>query len=229
MENQATQLLLIEDEKAFAVLLESYLQQHGNHVTTRYSLQGGIEQTLLKEFDCIIVDIGLPDGSGLELIRRVKSRRLTSSLIIISARNTLEDKIIGLDLGADDYLIKPFDLPELNARLKSVMRRRYAQQDAPLIFDKLVLYPATGQVKVDQRPLLLTQKEYELLFFFMTNPDQLLDKLTIAKQVWGYNMDLASNDILYTHMRNIRKKFVDAGCPEYIHTRYGLGYILTMA
>ena len=222
-------LLLIEDEKTLLFTLQDYLEKQGYQVSTASSYRQSVTETLFHTFDCIIVDIGLPDGNGLDLIRHLKGQHSKSGIIIISAKNTLDDKLMGLELGSDDYLTKPFDLPELNARIKSVLRRRQQIDNPFLTFGVITLDPKAHAVYIHQQTLTLTHKEYELLLFFISNPNRLIDKAALAKQVWGNNMDLAggSHDFIYTHIKNLRKKLTDHGSPDYLKTRYGVGYIFT--
>ena len=220
-------VLLVEDERTLLLTIQEYLEKQGYSVTTANTLHQGLEEIVFVEFDCIVVDIGLPDGTGLDLIRRLKAKQANSRIIIISAKNTLEDKITGLELGSDDYMTKPFDLPELNARIRSALRRNQPNENNLITFGSIVLDPHSHQVSIGQKPVSLTQKEYEMLFYFVSNPNYLIDKSAIARHIWGINMDLVSYDFIYTHIRNLRKKLTDHGCPDYLQTRYGVGYIFT--
>lgn len=220
-------LLLVEDEKTLQLAIRVYLEKQGYAVTTADTLHQSLDEVIFIDFDCVVVDIGLPDGNGLDLIRRLKAKRANSRIVIISARNTLEDKVTGLELGSDDYITKPFDLPELNARIRSALRRSQPAENNPITFGSITLDPFSHQVSIGDKPLTVTQKEYELLFYFMTNPNHLIDKSALARHIWGMNMDLVSYDFMYTHIRNLRRKLTDTGCPDYLKTRYGVGYIFT--
>ena len=146
-------------------------------------------------------------------------------MIIISAKNSLDDKIAGLDLGADDYLSKPFHLAELNSRIKSVLRRRNFEGSKEIIFEEIKVEPENQAVYVKGNPLVLTKKEYDLLLFFLANKKRVLTKETIAEHLWGDDMDMAdSYDFIYTHIKNLRKKLIDKGCEDHIQTVYGMGY-----
>lgn len=147
------------------------------------------------------------------------------SVIIVSAKNSLEDKLSGFDLGSDDYITKPFYLPELNARIKSLIRRRNENASPYLNYGLISIQTITRTVTVGNKVITLTQKEYELLIYLISNPDRFLDKSAIARYLWGNHLDAAgSNDFVYTHIKKLRKKLTDAGIPDYLQTRYGIGY-----
>ncbi len=219
-------LLLIEDEPALLAAMLHYLEQEGYAVSTASTLGEALVRTADYAYDCIVVDIGLPDGTGLDLIRQVKAADSQAGIIIVSAKDSLDDKLAGLDLGSDDYLTKPFHLPELSARIKSVLRRRVFGGSTLIRFGELSIDPNSHRVLVGDQPVELTEKEYQLLLFFVANPNRLLTKAAIAEAVWGDYMDMAdSHDFLYTHIKNLRRKLLDRGAPDYLRTRYGVGYI----
>jgi DNA-binding response OmpR family regulator len=148
-----------------------------------------------------------------------------SGVIIISARNALDDRISGLNIGADDYLTKPFHLTELNARIKSILRRRYFSGSNEITLNEVTINMDKRAVFIASQPLVLTKKEYDLLTFFISNKNRVLTKESIAEHLWGDNMDMADSfDFIYTHMKNLRKKMLDLGCRDYIQTVYGMGY-----
>jgi DNA-binding response OmpR family regulator len=222
-------ILLVEDEPALLTTTRRYLETEGYAVTTAASFRVASEKANDYDYDCVVVDIGLPDGTGLDLIRQLKKDQSAAGIIVISARNSLDDKLLGLELGSDDYLTKPFHLPELNARIKSVLRRRLYGGNAYLQAGVLTLDPLTQRVWVHQQPVELTGKEFQLLAFFVANPDRLLSKGVLAEAIWGDHMDLASShDFLYTHIKNLRKKLMDKGAPDYLRTRYGAGYVFSV-
>jgi two-component system, OmpR family, response regulator len=223
-------ILLVEDEPALLASMRQFLEEEGYLVTTAASF--GKASVALNDYayDCVVLDIGLPDGSGLNLIRQLKALGSSTppGIIIISAKDSLDDKLLGLELGSDDYITKPFHLPELNARIKSVLRRRLFGGNTLIRFGEITVDPLSHRVMVGQQPLEFTEKEYQLLLFFLANPNRLLTKAAIAEYVWGDHMDMAdSHDFLYTHIKNLRRKLVDGGCPDYLKTRYGAGYIFT--
>jgi two-component system OmpR family response regulator len=221
-------ILLIEDEPELLVTMQHYLENENYLVSIANNFRRASEKVNDYVYDCIVVDITLPDGSGMSIIEQLKEVHSQAGIIIISAKNSLDDKLSGLNLGADDYLTKPFYLPELNARIRSLMRRRQHLGEAQLIFGEITMFPNRKEVKVVNQPVDLTAKEYALLLFMVTNKDRLLSKEVIAEHVWGDYMDnVDSHDFLYTHVRNLRKKLLACGCPDYIKSRYGVGYVLT--
>ncbi len=222
-------ILLIEDEPSLRVTMQQYLESEGYAVTTAPTFRVASEKAHDYDYDCVVVDIGLPDGNGLDLIRQLKARQSAAGIIVVSAKDSLDDKLLGLELGSDDYLTKPFALPELNARIKSVLRRRLFGGSPNVQAGVLTLDPLTQRVWVQQQAVELTVKEFQLLHFFVANPDRLLSKGVIAEAVWGDHMDLASShDFLYTHIKNLRKKLMDKGAPDYLRTRYGAGYVFSV-
>jgi DNA-binding response OmpR family regulator len=218
-------LLIIEDEKSLADSICEYFHQEGHICEKVESLSKADEKICLYKYDCIIVDIGLPDGSGLEIINKLKQKKSETGIIIVSARNALSDKIDGLEIGADDYLTKPFHLSELNARLKSVIRRRNFNGNNEIVCNEIIIYPDSMEVLVNKKPVALTKKELDLLLFFIVNKNRVVTKESIAEHLWGDNYDLVdSYDFIYTHIKNLRRKLIEQGCTDYIQTVYGMGY-----
>jgi DNA-binding response OmpR family regulator len=173
----------------------------------------------------VLVDITLPGGNGLDIIRQLKKARSKAGIIIISAKNSLDDKIEGLELGADDYLPKPFHLSELNARIKSVVRRRNFEGNSEIRFGEITIDPEAKSVAVNGKAVTVTKKEFGLLLFFISNKNRVITKESIAEHLWGDNMDMAdSYDFIYSHIKNLRKKLIEAGSADYIKTIYGAGY-----
>lgn len=220
-------LLIIEDERALAESMINYLEKAGFHCEWAEDLKSAKEKTWLYGYDCIIVDITLPDGSGLEVIRGLKKMHSRSGIIIASARNALNDRIEGLEIGADDYITKPFDLSELNARIKAIIRRRNFDAQNEIIFNEIIVLPSEHLVTVHGEPVSLTRKEYDLLLYFLSNPERLITKASIAEHLWGDDMDMAdSYDFIYSHLKNLRHKILEKGGKDYIETVYGIGYKL---
>ena len=218
-------LLLIEDDPDLRQTIADYLSaQHyrcetaGDFRTARAKLED-------YDYDCIIADLTLPGGDGLQLVQLLQEENRQDGVIIISARAALEDKIQGLRLGADDYLAKPFHLSELSVRIAAIIRRK-AQRGSDLVcFEEITVDVAGKQAQVNGEPLELTQKEYDLLLFFILNKNRVLTKNAIATHLWGDYMDEAdSYDFIYTHIKNLRKKLEKAGAASYLHSIYGTGY-----
>ena len=186
------------------------------------------EKIKLYRYDCVLLDLTLPDGNGLDLVRALKADGSPAGVLIFTARDTLEDRIAGLDLGADDYLVKPFHLSELNARLRAIIRRRQFQGQHHIVFRDLLVWPDQAEVLVRGEPLALTRKEYDLLLYLLANPDRVLTKEAIAEHLCGDAVDAADSfDFIYTHFKNLRKKLQEKGADDYIRTMYGVGYKLS--
>jgi DNA-binding response OmpR family regulator len=221
-------ILIVEDEVALSNSITTYLRQEKFKCEAVLKYADALEKIYLYNYDVIVVDINLPDGNGLELIRELKKNRSKTGIIIISAKNALDDKISGLDIGADDYLTKPFHLSELNARIKSLIRRRDFDGNNEIILDELNIDPELMTVKVKGQDLNLTRKEYDLLIFFLANQSRVLSKESIAEHLWGDNIDMVdSYDFLYSHIKNLRKKIIEKGGRDYIQSVYGIGYKFT--
>lgn len=218
-------ILIVEDEKALAGSMAEFLSKEGFKCETALNYSQAQEKINLYKYDCIIVDINLPDGNGFKIIEELKSLKSDAGIIIVSARNALDDRIKGLDIGADDYLTKPFHLTELNARVKSILRRRLFEGNNEYSINEITVNTESKIVSIYDKPLTLTKKEYDLLLFLLSNKNRVLTKESIAEHLWGDNMDLAdSYDFIYTHMKNLRKKMLDLKCKDYIQTVYGMGY-----
>lgn len=218
-------ILIIEDEAELLDVISNYLAEAGYTCEKANCFEIAHEKISIYEYDIILLDITLPDGNGLELIKAIKTMNLRSGVIIISAKNSLDDKISGLDLGADDYMTKPFQLSELNSRIKAVLRRRRFEGTDLIRFNEIELDTENRTVTIQNNPVVLTRKEYDLLMFFLVNKSRLLTKESIAEHLWGDNIDLADNfDFIYTHINNLRKKILMNGGNDYIKTIYGMGY-----
>src|SRR5205085_12392758 len=182
-----------------------------------YDFHNAMEKISLYEYACIILDINLPDGNGLEVLQELKNENKLDGVLIISARNSLDDKVSALKTGADDYLTKPFHLPELSARINAIIRRKSFDGKNEVICNELKLDLAEKNVRVNNNPVDLTKKEYEMLLYFISNKNRVISKNAIAEHLWGDSMDVADNyDFIYTHIKNLRKKLVQAGAADYI-------------
>lgn len=221
-------ILIVEDEAELRSILSQYLTEAGFTCEIAENFDTAIEKISLYEYDVVLLDITLPDGNGLELISAIKKNNLKTGIIVVSAKNSLDDKISGLDLGADDYMTKPFQLSELNSRIKAVLRRRSFDGDDLIKHNELELNTENKTLMIFQQQVVLTKKEYDLLLYFLVNKNRLLTKETIAEHLWGDHIDLADNfDFIYTHINNLRKKIMSHGGNDYIKTVYGMGYKFT--
>jgi DNA-binding response OmpR family regulator len=176
-------------------------------------------------YDCIILDIGLPDGSGLDIIRELKANKSTDGILIVSAKSSLDDKLIGLKTGADDYLTKPFHFAEMSARINSIYRRNNLVGLNEITFNEIKINTSDNQVYVNDKMINLTRKEYDLLLFFMANRNRIITKESIVEHLWGDEVILTDSfDFVYTHVKNLRKKILKEGGENYIKCIYGFGY-----
>jgi DNA-binding response OmpR family regulator len=178
-----------------------------------------------NRYDCIILDIGLPDGSGLDIIKELKKNKVADGILILSARDSLDDKLTGLKIGADDYLTKPFHFAELSARINSIYRRNNLLGQNEIIFEEIRINTTDNQAFVNSSQLNLTRKEYDLLLFFLTNRNRVITKESIVEHLWGDDVTLTDSfDFVYTHVKNLRKKITGQGGRNYIKCIYGFGY-----
>jgi len=217
-------ILIAEDETELQKSIATYLERDGNVCEMASDYHEALYKIDLYEYDLLVLDINLITGSGLDILKLLKRNRSETPTIIISANNSLDDKLEGLDLGADDYLTKPFHLAELNSRIKAVLRRGKFGGNDRLEFHEISIDTRSRTAFVNDRPLSLTRKEFDLLLFFVTNKGRVLSKEIIAEHLWGDHSDVADNfDFIYVHINNLRKKLTEAGA-KYIKTAYGSGY-----
>jgi len=218
-------ILIIEDELELLRLITDFLEEQEHIVEKATSVYDAEDKILSFGYDIVLLDITLSDGNGLKLLERFKYKLSALSVLIISAKNSLDDKIKGLNLGADDYITKPFHLAELNARMNAVMRRKNYNGNEKLIFNEIIINTINKEVFVHDRRLILTKKEYQILLYFITNKNRMLTKETIAEHLWDDSIDLLDNfKFVYTHIANLRKKIKDAGGTNYFKSVYGMGY-----
>ncbi|UUC45524.1 response regulator transcription factor [Flavobacterium cerinum] len=218
-------ILLIEDEKGLREVIQQSLEKEKFIVETAANFNDGLDKLGCYEYDCVIVDIMLPDGNGLDLVAEIKTLHKQEAIIIISAKDAVEDKVRGLDIGADDYLSKPFHLAELHARIKSAIRRKSHNGDKLIHWNNVTLSPEQRVVTVGKTELTLNRKEFDLLYYFITNPNRLINKTALAEYVWGDYIDQADNlDFVYSQIKNLRKKLKDAAAEIDIQAVYGIGY-----
>jgi len=218
-------ILIVEDNRELASSMHDFLSREGYICECSYKIGEATEKLSLNSYDCILLDIMLPDGSGLELLKFIKEEKINSGILIISARNALDDKVIGLEEGADDYITKPFHLPELHARLRAVFRRKNLDGYNHVSFNEIKLNTDTLEVSIHDQLIEVTKKEFDLLLYFLVNKNRVLSRQSIANHLWGDQTDNLSNfDFVYQHVKNLRKKISSAKGIDYIETVYGLGY-----
>jgi DNA-binding response OmpR family regulator len=218
-------ILIVEDERQLLDSMMTFLKESGLTCDKAMNLAEAIEKINNFEYDCIVLDIGLPDGSGLKVIEEMSSKENQTAIVIVSARNELNDRLAGLNIGADDYITKPFYMPELVARIKSVVRRRSFQEKKDITFHELRVIPDEMQMFVSDKMVSLTKKEHELLLYMINNQNKVLTKESIAEHLWGDHADIADSfDFIYSHIKNLRKKIIDNGGNDYLKSVYGVGY-----
>jgi DNA-binding response OmpR family regulator len=221
-------ILIIEDELELLIAINNFLVKENFICELAENFRKADERLSIYEYDIILLDITLPDGNGLLLLETIKKHQKRAGVIIISAKNALDDKLNGLDLGADDYITKPFHLSELNSRIKAVLRRKQYDGSDIITFNEISINTDSKTLSINGKELALTKKEYDLLLFFLINKNRVLTKEAIAEHLWGDNIDMADSfDFIYTHLNNIRKKIKHAGGKDYIKTIYGMGYKLS--
>jgi DNA-binding response OmpR family regulator len=218
-------ILIVEDNIELSKNIESYLSKEGSICETAFSYNQAIDKIISFSYDVIIIDLMLPDGNGLDVLKTLKDEMSEAGILIASAKNSLEDKLEGLDLGADDYITKPYHLSELNARIKAIYRRKHFQNRKFLECNEIRINTDACEVYVSDKQLDLTKKEYELLVYFISNQNRVVTKQSIAEHLWGDHADFYDSfDFVYQHIKNLRKKILGAGGGDYINTIYGMGY-----
>ncbi len=218
-------LLIIEDENGLRDNITNYFNEDGNICESCNCLSAAIEKLSDYDYDCILLDIGLPDGEGFAVLDFLKENSKNEAVLIISARNSLDDKIKGLNTGADDYLIKPFHLAELKARVVAIYRRKAFNSNNKLVFNEISINLLGRTVDVNGTPVILTRKEYDMLLYFIANKGKVISKNAIAEHLWGDEMDMHDNfDFIYTHIKNLRKKLLEVTTNDYMKSIYGIGY-----
>ena len=221
-------LLIVEDDPSLMEIMASSLRKEGYTVESAEDFHCATEKIGTYTYDCILLDIMLPGGSGLELLSRIKQMNAKVNVIIISAKDSIDDKVSGLELGADDYLAKPFHLAELSARIRSVARRSRLDGDFSLRAGNVTLEPESGRVFIGGKQTDLLKKEFSILEYFMHRPGHLVDKAVLAEAIWGDHIDQTDDfQFLYAQMKNLRRKLQDAGADIEIKAVYGFGYRLT--
>jgi len=220
-------ILIIEDEPDLLESITQSLEKESFLVEKAMDFDAALDKLLVYEYDCILLDIGLPDGSGLDLLKELKKENRKGSVIIISAKDSLDDKLSGLDLGADDYLVKPFHLAELNARVRSVLRRKEFDGQNILELKNVSIDFTSRTVLINKESLPLNRKEFDILSYFVANKNRLVNKTSLAEHVWGDQIDEADNfEFIYSQIKNLRKKLKDHNAQIEIQAVYGVGYKL---
>ncbi len=221
-------ILIVEDEKQLLDSMLIFLKESGMICEKAETLAEATEKADMYEYDCVVLDIGLPDGSGLKVINVLQQKQKQTGIVILSAKNSLDDRLVGLNFGADDYVTKPFYMPELVARIKSVVRRRAFQGKNEILFNEIRVVPDEMMMYVKDKLISLTKKEHELLLYFLSNQNKVLTKESIAEHLWGDHADMADSfDFIYSHIKNLRKKMTDNGAHDYLKSIYGVGYKLS--
>lgn len=218
-------LLIVEDNRDLLDNMTTYLEREGYRCETALDYEEAFDKVMSYTYDVVLIDIMIPKGDGLKILRHLKTVNPETGSIIISAKNSLDDKVSGLELGADDYLTKPFQLPELHARIKAVNRRHNLGGSDIIRVNEISINTSTREVFVNEEPVEVTPKEYDLLLYFASNKNRVLSKQNIAEHLWGDYVDHLENlDFVYQHIKNLRKKLVKAGAGDYIESVYSIGY-----
>jgi DNA-binding response OmpR family regulator len=218
-------ILLIEDEQELAYSIQSYLTGNSFVCEWANNTTAALDKLSIYEYDCVLLDLMLPDGSGFEILKELKRQHKTEGVIIISAKETLESKIEGFNLGADDYLTKPFHLSELLVRVQALIRRKNFKGHNLVIYNEIEIDILSKAVKVKSKKIDITKKEIDLLLYLIGNENKVLSKSTIAEHLSGDMADMLDNhDFVYAHIKNLKNKLKDGGSSDYIKTVYGLGY-----
>ncbi len=218
-------ILVIEDEKELADNIGNYLSGESYVCEFANTFAHAIDKTDQYNYDCILLDIMLPGGDGMRILEDLKKKNKQDGVIIISAKDSLDDKVKGLQLGADDYLAKPFHLPELAARIYAVIRRKQFGSVNIIEQNELSIDLLAKTVKVNNNEVILTKKEFELLLLFIGNKNKVISRSALAEHLSGDIADMLENhDFVYAHIKNLKKKLNDAGCENYLKTIYGSGY-----
>lgn len=218
-------ILIIEDEHQLRRSIQESLELERFLVEFASDYKIALEKILLYDYDCILLDVVLPQGSGLELLKKLKKEGKGSNVIIISAKDSIDDKLTGLELGADDYLTKPFHLAELSARVKAVLRRKQQEGSKTVCFSNLKLELDRRELLVDRSIVPLNRKEFDILYYFLQNKCRLVTKVAIAEHVWGDHVGEAQDlDFVYYQIKNLRKKLQESNAQVVLSSVHGIGY-----
>ena len=220
-------ILIIEDEPDLLQVIQQSLEMENFLVESASTYNLALDKIISFNYDCILLDIMLPGGNGLDLLQELKNLEKSDNVIIISAKDSLDDKLKGLNLGADDYLTKPFHIAELTARVKSVLRRKSFQGKSLIVIGNLKLDPEERSLLINNEPMPLNRKEFDILTYMIVNKNRLVNKTSLAEHVWGDHMDQADDyEFIYSQIKNLRKKLKDSHADVEIQAVYGIGYKL---
>lgn len=220
-------ILVVEDEIKLQETIVEFLEKEKMIVETADNYQQALDKIISFDYDCILLDMMLPDGDGMSLLKELKNLHKETSVIILSAKDSVDDKVEGLLVGADDYLAKPFHFAELLARIKVALRKNLQKGEDVLSYKNIQIFPKDRLVKVNNIELKLNRKEYDLLYYFMLRPERVFQKTTLAESVWGDHIELSDNlDFIYSQIKNLRKKMKEANSEADLQAVYGIGYKL---
>ncbi len=220
-------ILIVEDEESLALRIKNVLESEKYQAEVAFDGESGLEKALTEEYDLILLDILLPRLNGIDLLKEIRREKISTPVLLLTAKDRIEDKVAGLDAGADDYLTKPFALPELLARVRSLLRRISEVKTSVLSAGDLEVNTHTHEVKRGGKPINLTTKEYAILEFLLYNKNRVVSRLSIAEHVWGDNFDLFTmTNFVDVHIKNLRKKIDDDREKKLIQTVRGVGYMI---
>lgn len=218
-------ILIVEDEHKLSDSIVTYLKSEKYLCEQAFDYNEALEKVRGYDYDCVLLDLMLPGGSGLDILRDIKRRNNPAGVIIVSAKDSLDDKVKGLEIGADDYLPKPFHLAELGMRVYAIIRRKEFGASNTLENNGIKINLLEKSVEANGRPVTLTKSEYDLLLFFISNRNRVLSKGAIAEHLSGDFADMMDNfDFVYTHIKNLKAKLAQTGMPNCIQNVYGMGY-----
>lgn len=220
-------VLIVEDEPLLNEELEKQLQEEQYTVDAALDYSKAEDLIAGEIYDLVLLDLSLPDGEGLDLLKLIRKQNEETAVIILTARGEIEDRVQGLELGSDDYLSKPFAMPELRARIHAVLRRKFKIRDNDITIQNVSVHMDHLEVNYDGKPIDVTETEYKMLRYLFLNKKKTVTRIALAEHIWGNRIDdRFSLDFINSHMKNIRKKLQESGAPELIHTIYGVGYKL---
>lgn len=222
-------VLIIEDEADMREVIKATLEKEMFLVETAHDLASALDKISAYDYDCILLDIMLPDGNGLRVLEELKRQKRPDNVLIISAKDSVEDKVKGLNLGADDYLPKPFHIAELTARVKSIIRRNRSAGQLAIQLNNVKVSMEERTLQVDDKNVPLTRKEFDIIMYLVHNKNRLVNKTALAEHIWGDDIDQADNfEFIYSQIKNLRKKLKDAGAKIELQGVYGFGYKLVV-